>query len=57
METLKRPLNYQYYYWQSDSVFCIDLINAIHHVFYDLYDLVLMSLYVYIIVSYELQTL
>ena len=24
---LKRPLNYKYYYCQSDSVFCIDLIN------------------------------
>ena len=27
METLKRPLNYKYYYCQSDSVFCIDLVN------------------------------
>jgi len=27
METLKRPLNYKYYYSQSDSVFSIDLVN------------------------------
>ena len=27
METLKRPLNYQLYYYQSDSVFCTDLVN------------------------------
>ena len=27
METLKRPLNYYYYYCQPDSIFCIDLIN------------------------------
>jgi len=27
METLKRALNYKYYYCQSDSVFCIDLVN------------------------------
>jgi len=32
METPKRQLNYYYYYCQSDSVFCIDLINAILHV-------------------------
>ena len=30
METLQRPLNYQYYYCQSVSVFCIDLVNVIH---------------------------
>ena len=27
METLKRPLNYKYYYCQSDSVFCNNLVN------------------------------
>jgi len=27
METLKRPLNYKYYYCQPDSVFCTDLVN------------------------------
>jgi len=43
METLKRSLNYWYYYCQSesvlcidlisDSVLCIDLINVMLHVF------------------------
>jgi len=55
METIKRPLNYSYFYCQSDSVFCIDLVNdsvfligLINAYFMsflsNLYDLVLMSL-------------
>jgi len=47
METLKRPLNYDSVFCNdlvNDSVFFNDLINAYFMSFYDLHDLVLMSL-------------
>ena len=42
METLKRALNYKYYYCHSDSVFCIDLVKD-SVFFIDLIDAYFMS--------------